>query len=327
MPVSQKCENERISVNPSGIPWPRVVALDAIGDYSALRTRCEALQFRGPVEQSAGLSCIWGGAMHYIVYLDEFGHIGPYIDATDLKFNTHPAFGLAGYALPVDAVRRYSSFFFSLKTRLLQFEIQKSGKHPAHWEKKGSSLYTLKNIQKYRELRDATNRVLNRIKQDGGFVFYVGIEKDKAPDKSNAKGLYRAVMHEAIKRLDSEFSAGGNTFSIMLDQQDDMQHTDSTLSMRHEIVCSAASSMFGKASRRCLIEPPVQAESHLFQTLQCADWLCGLVGRLVRYQIEPEVFPDYGLIDTYFSARLKRVTRRSSIRKKPQILPTDLLAD
>lgn len=265
--------------------------------------------------------------MHFVVYLDEFGHIGPYISAAHAKHNTHPAFGLAGYALPVSEVRRYSSFFFSLKSRLLKFEIDRSGKHPAHWEKKGSSLFTLKNVEKYRELRHATFRILNRIKADGGFVFYVGIEKDRSPENSNAKGLYRAVLHEVIKRLDDEFKAGGHTFSIMLDQQDDMQSCGSTVSMRHEIVCSAAASMFGKASRKCLVEPPVQAESHLYQTLQCADWICGLVGRLVRYQLEPQDFAGYAPLHTYFSFRVKQVARRSSIRGKPQIVPADLLTD
>ncbi|WP_198302485.1 DUF3800 domain-containing protein [Xanthomonas citri] len=265
--------------------------------------------------------------MHYLVYLDEFGHIGPYVSAADPKYKTHPVFGLAGYALPVTHVRPYSSFFFSLKTRLLKFEIDKSGKHPAHWEKKGSSLYSLKNVEKYRDLRDATFRIFNRIKSDDGFVFYVGVEKDRAPEKSNAKGLYRAVLHEVIKRLDNEFKAGGHTFSMMLDQQDDMQNCGSTASMRHEIVCSAAVSMFGRAARKCLVEPPVQAESHLYQTLQCADWICGLVGRLARYELESKDFPDYEIFERYFSLRLKQVARRSSIRPKPQVLPADLLAD
>lgn len=48
---------------------------------------------------------------------------------------------------------------------------------------------------------------------------------------------------------------------------------------RTQIVSEASIQMFGEA-RTTMIEPPVQAESHLFQTLQCADWLCGLIGRI-----------------------------------------------
>ncbi|MDO0791808.1 DUF3800 domain-containing protein [Xanthomonas campestris pv. campestris] len=265
--------------------------------------------------------------MHYLVYLDEFGHIGPYVGPNDPKYSTHPAFGVAGLALPADKVRAFTSFFFTLKNKLLAYEVQKSGKHPAHWEKKGGSLFTLTNVEKYRELRAATYRIFNRIKQDGGFIFYVGIEKDQSPDTSNAKGLYKAVMHEAIKRLDSEFRGQKSQFMILLDQQDDMQQAGSSTSMRHEIVCSAALSMFGAEKRRTLIEPPMQAESHLYQSLQCADWICGLVGRLVRYEIEPNVVPTHFAFEKYFAARLRQVSRRSSIRKKPQIVPADLLED
>jgi hypothetical protein len=32
--------------------------------------------------------------------------------------------------------------------------------------------------------------------------------------------------------------------------------------------------------RRRIIEPPFQVESERYQTCQCADWLCGLVGRV-----------------------------------------------
>lgn len=32
-----------------------------------------------------------------IAYLDEFGHQGPFVSATDKKFSEHPLFGYAGY--------------------------------------------------------------------------------------------------------------------------------------------------------------------------------------------------------------------------------------
>lgn len=35
----------------------------------------------------------------YIVYLDEFGQIGPYISADHQKHNTHPVFGLGGFVI------------------------------------------------------------------------------------------------------------------------------------------------------------------------------------------------------------------------------------
>lgn len=99
--------------------------------------------------------------MLYIVYLDEFGHIGPYLAYDDQYHNTHPVFGLAGIVLPYIHVRQFSTYFFKLKKSLLKFELERSGEHPAKWEKKGSSLYTIKNIEKYRELRRATFETVN----------------------------------------------------------------------------------------------------------------------------------------------------------------------
>ena len=61
-------------------------------------------------------------------------------------------FGLAGLVLPYSEVRSFSTYFFQLKNRLLKFELEHSGVHSAKWEKKGSALYTLKNVQKYPEL-------------------------------------------------------------------------------------------------------------------------------------------------------------------------------
>ena len=102
--------------------------------------------------------------MTYIAYLDEFGHIGPYISHDHERHNTHPAFGLAGIVLPANKAREFSTFFYQLKSRLLAFEIENSGVHPAKWEKKGAQLYTTKNVLKYRELRQATNRFINKLK-------------------------------------------------------------------------------------------------------------------------------------------------------------------
>ena len=140
----------------------------------------------------------------YIVYLDEFGHVGPYISSDHEKHNTHPVFGLGGVAIPSDQVRSFSTYFFKLKKQLLAFELHRSGVHPAKWEKKGSSLYTFKNIEKYKELRQATFRLLNHINKIGGFIIHVGIEKHLGVENHDSKKLYQSVLTEMIKRMDQE---------------------------------------------------------------------------------------------------------------------------
>ena len=246
--------------------------------------------------------------MLYVAYLDEFGHIGPYLSSTHSSHKTHPVFGLGGVVLPYTQVREFSTYFFKLKNRLLKFELDKSQIHPAKWEKKGSSLYTANNVNKYRELRQATFRYLNKIKSLGGFIIYVGIEKERKVETHDSKGLYHSVLREIIKRVDQEVEQREAKFMLILDQQEENV-------LRGEIVETASIAMFGEEPRYRLIEPPVQVESHLYQTVQCADWLCGIFGRLTHYDCEPLSRADFKSIHDYFDSRIHQVATRSGIKR------------
>ena len=102
--------------------------------------------------------------MTYFAYLDEFGHIGPYVSRQHPKYKESPVFGLAGFVLPAEHVRGLGTWFFKCKCDLLEWEINRSNQHPARWEKKGSALYTVKNVTRYREIRNFTNRLFKKIK-------------------------------------------------------------------------------------------------------------------------------------------------------------------
>lgn len=244
--------------------------------------------------------------MLYIVYLDEFGHIGPYVSHDHPKHKTHPAFGLGGVVLPYYRVREFTTFFFQLKNNLLAHELQKSGVHPAKWEKKGASLYRTQNVQKYPQLKRATFRLINQIHSIDGFAIYVGSEKPRS-ELLDSKDLYHQTLKELIKRLDDEFSRDNDQFMIILDEQEENV-------MRGEIVEKTGIEMFGSNNRKRLIEPPMQAESNLYQTLQCADWLCGLFGRMSHLQFEPVHKQEFEWYETYFKTRLDIICRRSGIR-------------
>ena len=246
--------------------------------------------------------------MTYLAYLDEFGHIGPYVGRSDSKHNDSPVFGLAGLVLPATEVRGFGTWFFQRKANLLAFEIQRSGKHPAVWEKKGSSLYTVTNVGRYRELRTFTNRFFKKIKSIGGFILYVGVTKTHSPGQHNPNRLYAMVLVEAIKRL-NEFCEKdvqrSNNLLLVLDEHD----------QRSALITEASRSMYGgQEPRRHLIEPPFQAESHRYQTLQAADWIAGLVGRLGAFWADPSAFPENEIFRRYFGQRLHDVQRRSGLR-------------
>jgi hypothetical protein len=155
-----------------------------------------------------------------MVYLDEFGHIGPFVSRGDLRHKTSPVFGMAGVAIPVERVRELSMLFFKAKNKLLAWEIQQSQVTPSQWEKKGSSLFTVKNITKYPELRRTAIRLLNKINSIGGFVFYTGIEKRKQRNEHTSEGLYFSVLKDAIRKLNRYCHSNECTFSLLLDSVD-----------------------------------------------------------------------------------------------------------
>ena len=246
--------------------------------------------------------------MTYVAYLDEFGHIGPYISRTNQRHNDSPVFGLSGFVLPLDEVRGFATWFFQRKCELLEFEIKQSRQHPAVWEKKGSSLYTTKNVINYPELRKLTNRLFNKIVNLNGFVFYVGIKKIASVSAHKPNILYQKILSEAIKRLD-EFCAKDCTpssnFILALDEHD----------QRSNLVTEASRNMFGGPQpRRHLIEPPFQLESHRYQTLQAADWIAGLVGRIGAHWVDPNSYAENAVFRKYFENRLNQASKRSGIR-------------
>jgi hypothetical protein len=258
----------------------------------------------------------------HFAYLDEFGHIGPYVSRDHERYNESPVFGLAGLVLPVEEVRDFSSWFYKRKCELLSFEINRSGKHPAEWEKKGSALFTTANIGKYPELTRFTARFFNKIEKCGGKIIYVGIRKTAEPKEHQSQALYRAVLRETIKRLDQYCAHDCDEESRIMIFMD--QHEE-----RDALLTEASRSMFSRDSpRRHLVEPPVQMESHRYQTLQAADWICGLIGRFGAYWEDRESFPELRWTEELFHHRIARVAIRSGIRsdKRHNLKVVDILA-
>ena len=243
----------------------------------------------------------------YLVYLDEFGHIGPYVSRTNGKYTESPVFGLAGLILPSTEIRSFSTWFFQRKCQLLDFEIKQAGEHPATWEKKGAALYTLKNISKYRELRVFTNRFLAKISGCGGRVIYVGLHKQVDVKDHKPLRLYLAVLREMIKRLNAlcEHDQEKSEFLLVMDEHQE----------RESLLTEASRAMFAKENpKRRLIDPPFQVESHRYQTVQAADWICGIVGRLAPYWVSPDEFPDLSLVENFFGPRVQQASAASGIR-------------
>ncbi|MER3384870.1 DUF3800 domain-containing protein [Pectobacterium aroidearum] len=250
----------------------------------------------------------------YIVYLDEFGHDGPYISKSHPQHNTHPVFGLGGFVIPASRVRDFSHYFFKLKQQLFNaYDIPEARKKAqangerfqlSCWEKKGSKQYSVKNLIKYKDqLTRSTNRIINTITKYGGFLFYVGEAKRIGCEQHNPQRTYKSSFKEVIKRLDNEFKNQDAQFLIFMDDHE----------MRSEIVKEAIYEMH-QEDKYQLLEAPVQVDSKLYQTIQCADWLCAIYGKLSFYDVDSDSCGEYEIFKKYFGDRVAEAQKRSNVR-------------
>ena len=243
----------------------------------------------------------------HIGYFDEFGHNGAYVNRYDTHFKTHPVFGIGGFIIPAQNVRRLSGSFKHLKETGLREEIEAKvrakGKKVEHWEKKGAALLTTRNAQKYSELRRLINRLLNILdKLDAQVVFY-GQEKPRGTNEDTGeyeKDRYDHAMKQLIQRIGWSLPRDENHL-LILDKQGPRE--------RAEIFASSAAFMFTNESAEKLLEPPLEVESHLYQTVQCADWLCALLGRIAAYKYDPD-FDEFEWAVTYFGNRLSHISSK-----------------
>lgn len=262
----------------------------------------------------------------YIAYLDEFGHVGQYVSRKHPMYKTSPVFGLGGMLIPAEEVREFAIYFYKLKCQLLAWDLKyKNPQHlPAyHWEKKGSALFTVDNVCKYRALRRSSFRLLNHIRNIGGHIFYTGEHKPTEPSEHNSTETFKRALLQSIRKIDRFCMLNNASFIVLLDEQ----KAGNEWRERNVEACTLA--MFEDPSEKCrtLIEPPLQGESYLFQTLQCADWLCGLIGRLKTFTVAPEEFEDWQLFDMYFAARIADVALPGSgLEQKKRVKLAERLA-
>jgi len=246
--------------------------------------------------------------MHF-VYLDEFGHIGPFEGRTSRRHNESPVFGLAGIILPEEAVRPFATYFLKQKELTFAGELRAAKKMAAKWEKKGTSFIRPAPLRKYVETRRVLHRVMKKVQEFEGHVFYYGREKKHGlhPDL-NPIGLYTTCFAHALRRLDKFCAKKDSSFVVVIDQH----------SARKELLECAAKTMFGQQPCLRLASPPFEVESYLNQNIQAADWIATLVGRLKAFEVAPEQYPDYEYIKTLFADRVHDLQQHSLLEKRPR---------
>lgn len=221
-----------------------------------------------------------------IAYLDEFGHVGPYIGTDHPKYNTHPVFGYAGFVMPSQNVRVFGGFFEHIKETLLDFEIKRDGAHPRRWEKKGAALLTTQNVEKYPELTNAVHRLLKRLRDLDGRVIYYGQVKPTGSEKETGESSSDRNAHhlrQILTRLSTYAHNCNSDVMVVLDATDEKPRLDAVAAMSSFIYATSS-----PPEMKRIVEVPMQVESHLYGTIQFADWMCALLGRMSHCQFVEE---------------------------------------
>jgi hypothetical protein len=256
------------------------------------------------VQFVARVSAYLGVGPLQIGFFDEFGHIGPFVSRNDPKYRESPIFGLAGYLMPSSEVRKFATFFLQLKQHMFAAELAGNADNPATWEKKGSEFLNRRNMSRYPHLREGMRRLLNRLERANARILFYGRQKYQKPEDSSSSGLYSTVLAHLIRRSDKYCKMANHEFMMILDQ-----HSD-----RLKLLQTAAKTMFSpEAPARCLIEPPFQVESHLYQTIQAADWIATLVGRIAAHSVLPNQYSDWKWAEDYFGQTIRRLATESTL--------------
>ena len=125
--------------------------------------------------------------------------------------------------------------------------------------------------------------------------------------------MYMSILQGTLGRLNKVCVKSENDdarFLTIIDEN----------SLREPLLISVCQSMYGHGDPIYrLVEPPFQAESHQYHTLQAADWIAGVVGRMAAYNAKPDEYADNKIFLDRFEAKFAMVSKRSSIRK--YILP------
>ncbi|MGW2092891.1 DUF3800 domain-containing protein [Promicromonospora sukumoe] len=216
-----------------------------------------------------------------IAYLDEFGHIGPYIEDGHPRFGQHPIFGYSGFIVPVQHARALGAEFKRVKTALFKTEIEQSPV-PAQWERKGSEYFSTGSISKRPEQLRAFRGLMRRLHSLGGSLFYYGDEKARGTLKQTGRDsntITLDALRETINRLCRYADNADDDLLILMDAITDKS--------RRELVAKLYAHIYSRPrpEMKRIVEAPLHIESELNSGIQLADWICALLTRASHFQM------------------------------------------
>jgi hypothetical protein len=193
--------------------------------------------------------------------------------------------------------------FMSRGEHIFKAEIEKSGVISSHWEKKGTAIFTAKQLAQYPHFKSTGFRLMNYIRNCGGKAFYYGREKISGTTDVNPIGLYTTVLGQTIRQLESYSFNAETNFVMVVDEH----------SARKQLLITASKSMYGATPASHMLSPPFEVESYINQNIQAADWLCAIIGRLWAHETRPDQYADHEKFRGYFWDRLHQITTHSTL--------------
>jgi hypothetical protein len=213
----------------------------------------------------------------FVLYLDEFGHNGPYVP-TNPRFAHHPFFGFAGMAIEGPKWHSLDRSFLRLKKSFYAPEIARAavlkGLRPERWEPK--------QLRSPRDIRFAAG-VLRLVESHGGMVIAHGFIKNTTPANHNYHGVYASNLQGSLKSFDRFLRKGvlgrnrGRGLVIM----------DRRIESLNQLVLASAQSFLfaylGGPNLR-IVETPLLVPSEWYHGVQIADVIGRAVSAVYRFR-------------------------------------------
>lgn len=217
-----------------------------------------------------------------LAYIDEIGEPGAFVSRSDLRYNTSPAFGYAGFVIPAENARPFGAIFNEEKRRLFKTEIA-GASNPGQWERKGARIFRPDTHKTYPQQLRVFNGLVKQVRRLGGHLFYYADEQQiGTPRQTHLDVVERetVAMRETLNRLARHADKQDKNLMVMIDQINENQRSERVPNMYGHIL--------GRASEfpemRRIIEPPMHVDSQLSANIQFADWVAACVTRAIEYQ-------------------------------------------
>lgn len=222
-----------------------------------------------------GRRVFWGGpgkgaVAIYLLYLDEFGHPGPYVPRSK-RYSHHPLFGFAGFAVPAEDMRDFDRVFLRFKQRFYSNEIKRANVR--------SERYEPKELRSRRDIRFA-QRVMQLVGDCAGAVFAHGCVTRSSPQNHSYKGLYTSLVQASLRSFEKFLREGpgqGITRGVII-----MDRRTETQNVR--VLEAAQTHIFsGEMFRRGnvgIVETPLLVPSHWYHGVQAAHVIGQAVGKI-----------------------------------------------